>query len=194
MRKQYSALFVSFVAAALVISSSCGKKGNPFNPSGGDGRTPDPPKPRYETLPAKHYLVSENGNQTEMSATLHWTHPERGFKVQLGPSACPNNCFRYSMEVGLDMIDGETNSNVKAAFETWFSFDGKNPIDGDPSLYRLSGGGVGMGQSQMIGSNIIRMFQLVPKYILVKGQYTRSWQWERPPPVIGSTSFEIDYQ
>ncbi len=189
--------FVVVALALALMAGACsgGEKENPFQP---DPLSPDPPKPRYETLPAKHYLANASGNETEMWATLYWVSPERGSKVQIGPSACPNNCFRYSMEVGLDIIPGETNNYVGASFETWFSLDGKEPIGESHDWYRLNGGGVGMGQSQMLGSDIIRMFQAVPKYILVKGQYRRSWTCPCPPggppdPVVGSVAFELDY-
>ena len=126
--------------------------------------------------------------------------PERGSTVQIGPSACPNNCFRWSGEVGLDTIEGETNPNVAASFEMWFSLDGKEPISGDSGLYRLNGrSGIKMGQTSSFGSDIIRMFQIVPKYVLVKGRYQRSSPCPCPPGgngavVTGSTAFMIDYR
>jgi len=192
--KHFFALVVfGLFALALVITGACGKDGsrNPNSPS------PPPDQSRYETLPAKKYLIGVDGNPTEMWATLHWVRPERGSTVQIGPSACPDNCFRWSLEVGLDMIPG-ADPTMKAAFESWFSLDGKNKIEGNSGLYRLNGGGARMGQSQMVGSDIIRMFQTVPKYVWVGGrQFPEVWvgpSGSRPADILGSTSFELDYR
>ena len=191
-------LFVVFVLVAISIPfTACSWFKSPTGPS---DLLPDPN--RYETLPAKHYLLDPSGNQTEMWAKLNWVNPERGSTVILGPSACPNcTFFRFSMEGGLDMIDGETNVNVGAYFETWFSLDGKEPLSGDPSVYRLNGGGVFMGQSMEIGSgsSFKPIHQPVPKFVLVNGSYRRSWTCPCPPggrpdPVRGSTAFELDYR
>ncbi len=198
--KQFVASYASFLfAGALVVSSACNMpSGSPTSPSSPPGNQP-PPQDRYETLPATHYLVDASGKETEMWAKLHWVKPERGSKVQIGPSACPDNCFRYSIELGLDMIKGETNINLGSSFEMWFSLDGQDPMSDNRDLYRLDGAGVAMSQSQMRGSNIIRAFQIPPKFILVKGNYRRSWTCPCPPggppdPITGLTSFELDYQ
>ena len=198
MRKLSAALYFA-IAAALVVSSACSKKGSPISPTSPDSNPP--PSRQYETLPANHALKSDAGEETKMWAEMtSEPAPVRGSSIRLGYRNCADPKVQcpavvVHLKIGFEGID---NPFVGALFKGYFSDDGVTPKW--DSLFVL---GVGKGNS------LIPLLQLmnvttIGKFLLIKGNHGGASTCNPPghpdcspfkdSPAEGKTSFELGYQ
>ena len=162
---------------------ACNVFKNPTGPSGYDPSNPPPDQSLYEPLPAKQYLVDTDGNQTRMWATFISVSPARGSGITLGPGACPDGCFQYSMEVG---IDGEAMDYFQTYFQTGLSHDGRTVFEGGG----LADSNQCMSRSnEVIGGGFIIQFREVPEYLVVGASHCGRLLEE----IVATTSFWLDY-
>lgn len=175
------------IAAMIGMSlSACHNSGTTTSP------TPPPDQSRYETLPAKHYLVNASGTQTKMWAEFDSVNPLRGSTVVLGTQNCADpssGCFGMSMTFGFDGID---NPFTIATLTGYFSSDGVNPNGG--SIVN----GAFWAPSVHETLPLLNLPGFPPKYIVVTGTHPAGYTGGDPlsyhdPAESGSASFLLDY-